>query len=55
MKHIISLSTTDILLINKALRLDMQNVVDNELAKRLIDKLNDTVAKDLEEGAEWIV
>lgn len=45
--HNIPLSTVEILLINKALRLDMQNDLDNEIALSLIDKLNNAVVKDM--------
>lgn len=47
MKHQISISTVDALVINKALRMDLQNEVDNEIAKQIIDRINLTVEKDL--------
>lgn len=47
MKHTVEISTVEALLINKALRLDMQNGADNEMAENLIDKINRRVEKDL--------
>lgn len=48
MKHKIELSTVEIMLIDKALRLDMQNDVDNDMASLLVDRLNEIVKRDLE-------
>lgn len=47
MKHNITLTTIEIMLIIKALRFDMQNDIDNKMAEILIEKLTDGVVKDL--------
>ena len=47
MKHQISISTIDALVINKALRTDLNNEVDNEIARQIIDRINLIVEKDL--------
>lgn len=49
MKHKISITTVEALVINKALRMDLQNEVDNEIARQIIDRINLTVKKDLKE------
>lgn len=52
MKHQISISTVDALVINKALRMDLQNEVDNEIARQIIDRINLTVEKDLKKRTQ---
>lgn len=47
MNHKITLTTAEVLVINKALRLDMGNLVDDEISARIIDKMNEVVAHDL--------
>lgn len=49
MNHVLTISTADVMLICKALQMDMQNDVDNEMAKRLHDKIADGVAYDLKD------
>lgn len=52
MKHQISISTVDALVINKALRMDLQNEVDNEIARQIIDRINLTVEKNLKKRTQ---
>lgn len=52
MKHQINISTVDALVINKALRMDLQNEVDNEIARQIIDRINLTVEKDLKKRTQ---
>lgn len=47
MKHNISITTAEALLINKALRMDMQNEIDNDMALKLIYDINGIVTYDL--------
>ena len=49
MKHQVSITTAEALVINKALRMDLGNEVDNALAKRLIEQINDKVTYDLQD------
>lgn len=50
MKHSIRITTAESMLINKALRADLQNEIDNKMASLLIDRINEVVAYDLEDN-----
>lgn len=50
MKHRITITTIDALVIIKALRNDLGNETDNRLAENLIDNITEKVAKDLNGG-----
>lgn len=52
MTHKITVNTVEVLLLTKALRLDMQNEVDNAMAEKLIDRILLTVEKDLKQKGE---
>lgn len=47
MKHKIEITTVEALIINKALRMDLGNDIDNDMAKIMIDKINRIIEKDL--------
>ena len=49
MTHKITVNTVEVLLLTKALRLDMQNEVDNAMAEKLIDRILLTVEKDIKQ------
>lgn len=49
MTHKISVNTVEVLLLTKALRLDMQNEVDNAMAEKLIDRILLIVEKDMKQ------
>lgn len=52
MEHIIKITTVEALLINKALRMDLHNEVDNQMAKIVVDRINDVVTEDLRKNEE---
>ncbi len=51
MNHKITITTVETLVINKALRQDLGNDIDNEMAQNIIKKINDIVKNDLYNAA----
>jgi len=55
MNHNITITTTEALLINKALEMDMQNDIDNNMADLLKGKINKIVEKNLQKTNQEMI